>query len=416
MGNDGVDERDAATADAAVDFITRLGCALIDAGAPTSTVGPGMQRLARRFELDCEITVLPNGVLAVNTGTGCSSLVTASRETLRFDQTEQLFAVLRAGAAGRLSAEAGLRELRRIVQIPPPVRAPWRFGGYCLMAVGLCLRQNPGVVEFIAALALSVPVAALLIGMPRLSGLKALMPAVIAFAVGSVAAVLVEHGQLVQPAQVVLPLLAMVLPGTLLAVGSFDTLRGALQAGTARLVGGVHQLLVLALGLVASQAAFALTAPIEQPAAMMRVGAWSPVVGLAIYVLGTCLAFCAPLSAWPSLAIVVYVGWAIQLSTDGLAGPYTSTFLAAAVAIVVATWIYPRFGPPPLLTLNALFRILGIGGLSLLQVTSLTVGNFIGAEVGSAAFTLISVALGLAAGMAVTERMRSRAENSSAVP
>ena len=64
--------------------------------------------------------MLPNGVLAVNSSSGRSSLVTASRETLRFDQTERLFAVLRAGAAGRLSAEAGLRELRRIVQIPPP--------------------------------------------------------------------------------------------------------------------------------------------------------------------------------------------------------------------------------------------------------------------------------------------------------
>ena len=88
-----------------------------------------MQQLAHRFDLDCEITVLPNGVLAVNSGTGRSSLVTASRETLRFDQTERLFAVLRASGTGRISAEAGLRELRRIVQIPPPVRAPWRFGG-----------------------------------------------------------------------------------------------------------------------------------------------------------------------------------------------------------------------------------------------------------------------------------------------
>ena len=144
-----------------------------------------MQQLAHRFDLDCEITVLPNGVLAVNSGTGRSSLVTASRETLRFDQTERLFAVLRAGGTGRISAEAGLRELRRIVQIPPPVRAPWRFGGYCLMAVGLCLRQNPGLGEFIAALALSIPVAALLIAMPRLGGLKALIPAVMAFAVGA---------------------------------------------------------------------------------------------------------------------------------------------------------------------------------------------------------------------------------------
>ena len=105
------------------------------------------------------------------------------------------------------------------------------WAGDRLMAVGLCLRQNPGLGEFIAALALSIPVAALLIAMPRLGGLKALIPAVMAFAVGAAVAVLVEQDQLVQPAQVVLPLLAMVLPGTLLAVGSFDILRGALQAG-----------------------------------------------------------------------------------------------------------------------------------------------------------------------------------------
>ena len=62
------------------------------------------------------------------------------------------------------------------------------------------------------------------------------------------------------------------------------------------------------------------------------MGAWSPVVGLAVYVLGTCLAFCAPVSAWSALAIIVYVGWGIQLLTDRLAGPYASTFLAAAGA------------------------------------------------------------------------------------
>ena len=108
---------------------------------------------------------------------------------------------------------------------------------------------------------------------------------------------------------------------------------------------------------------------------------WSPVVGLAVYVLGTCLAFCAPVSAWPALTIVVYAGWGIQLLTDGLAGPYASTFLAAAVAIVVATGI-SRVRAATAADAEPAVPNPGHGGLSLLQVTSLTVGNFIGAEVG----------------------------------
>ena len=51
-----------------------------------------MQQLAHRFDLDCEITVLPNGVLAVNSGTGRSSLVTAATRVdvggRAFDQDE----------------------------------------------------------------------------------------------------------------------------------------------------------------------------------------------------------------------------------------------------------------------------------------------------------------------------------------
>ena len=80
------------------------------------------------------------------------------------------------------------------------------------------------------------------------------------------------------------------------------------------------------------------------------------------------------------------------------------------MAVLVARAIYPKFGPPPLLTLNPVFRILGVGGLSLLRVTSLTAGNFVGTDVGAAVFALISVSLGLAAGLALTERMSVGAE------
>src|ERR1700738_1564376 len=56
-GDAGSAERRSAPGGAALSLIAELGCALLDAGAPTSTVGPGMHQLARRFGVDCEITV-----------------------------------------------------------------------------------------------------------------------------------------------------------------------------------------------------------------------------------------------------------------------------------------------------------------------------------------------------------------------
>jgi len=87
---------------------------------------------------------------------------------------------------------------------------------------------------------------------------------------------------------------------------------------------------------------------------------------------------------------------------------YVSTFLAATVGVVIAQAVYAWFGPPPLLTITPLFRILGPGGLSLERATALTAGNFVGADSGVVVFTLIAVAMGLAAGMAITEHIRLR--------
>ena len=170
--------------------------------------------------------------------------------------------MLRAGGTGRISAEAGLRELRRIVQIPPPVRTPWRFGGYCLMAVGLCLRQNPGLVEFIATLALSIPVAALLIAMPRLGraeGTDARGDGLCGGAAVAVSSSTTSWSSRASGAATA----GDGASGNVAGCRLLDILRGR-AGGAARLVGGVT--ILVGIGLVASQAAFALTTPIEQPA------------------------------------------------------------------------------------------------------------------------------------------------------
>lgn len=400
-------DRSAGGDEARLRYVTESGSALLRASTPTYTVVPTMQELARGYELEIEIAALPEGVLSVQDNTGRSSLAVASGGALRFDQTQRLFELIQRSRRG-LAAEQGLRELHAIETMAPAVRGPWRFVGYCVIIVGLCLRQNPGFNELGVAAILALPVAALLMCSPRLDRLTPFVPAVAAFLVGVPVSVLVQHHRLAEPAQVVVPVLASFIPGLLLTVGSLELFRGSLQAGTARFIGGIFQLMVLAFGLIASQAAFGFA---SHPAPLIettQVGPWSPLVGVGAYAVGIWLAFSAPLSALPALAVVIYVAWGIQQLSDRITGPYLSTFLGAAVGVLVAQAIFAWFGPPPLLTLNPLFRILAPGGLSLLRVTSLTAGNFVGADIGVVIFTFIAVATGLAVGLAVSERLGHR--------
>lgn len=396
-------DRSAGGEEASLRYVTESGSALLRASTPTYTLAPTIQDLARGYGLRVEIAAFPEGVLSVQDDTGRSSLAMASGGPLRFDQTQRLFNLIQRSRRG-LPAEQGLRELHAIDAMPPTVDWPWRLIGCCLIIVGLCLRQNPGVNELVVTTILALPVATLMMRGPRFGRLTPFVPAVAAFLVGIPVAVLVQHHRLAEPAQVVIPVLASFIPGLALTVGSLELCRGALQAGAARFIGGVFQLMVLAFGLIASQSAFAFASRPHPLTEVTQVGSWSPLVGVGAYAVGVWLAFCAPRSALPALAVVIYVAWGIQQLSDRITGPYLSTFLGAAIGVVVAQAIFAWFGPPPVLTLNPLFRILAPGGLSLLRVTSMTAGNFVGAELGVVIFTFISVAMGLAVGLALTER------------
>jgi hypothetical protein len=106
-----------------------------------------------------------------------------------------------------------------------------------------------------------------------------------------------------------------------LAVGSLELIHGAPQAGAARLIGGIYQLILIAFGLIASEAAFALNSPAHPVMATTHIGQWSPVVGGGVFAIALWLALSAPMSALPELAIVIFVGWGIQQLSATETGP-----------------------------------------------------------------------------------------------
>lgn len=390
-------------------FLTGLGGALVATAMPTTTVEETLDALADRYGVDVTEAILPTGVLTVAADGGGSSLTRTSPGSFRFDQTQALYALVEDCRGGQVGPEEGLRRLAGIEGSAPSFAGGWRYLGFIVLIIGLCLRQNPGGRELLVTAVTGLVVAALLVLMPRAGRLKGLVPGLAALVTGIPVAILVSRGELADPWQVVIPLMAAFIPGALLTIGSLELTRGAFAAGTQRLVGGIHQLIVLAFGLALAITAIDV-AGVDPSVISPPVGAWAPPVGVGLYAIGAGLAYSAPPSALAGLAVVIYAAWGTQQLVVDAAGSYVASFAGAVVAVLVALAAHHLFrsSPAPLLTLNPLFRILAPGGLGLIGVTTIATGGSIGADVGAILFTFLAVGIGLVTGVSLAESVRDR--------
>jgi uncharacterized membrane protein YjjP (DUF1212 family) len=398
---------DGSPADAALatQFATKAGAALLGAMAPVNAVEGFLEAAAGRHGVVATFSVLPDQILAVRPDGG--TVLEHVPGAFRYDQTDRLFALIDDASDGRVGPREGLSRLGDIVALRPAFGPAMRFVGYLLLAVGLCLRLQPAWRDVAATAALAVVVAGLALAAPALRRLAFLVPIMVAFAVGAAAFELALHGWVADPTQVIVPLLAVFIPGALLAIGSLELTRGAVQAGAARLIAGIHQLLLLAFGLVLAASLTGTPDPGELAVAHSQVGWPVSVLGVGLYAVGAGLAFSAPPGALTGLAAVVYISWAVQQFTSSVVSNYAGAFLGAALGVVAAQLIHLRWrGPAALLTLNPLFRILAPGGLGLLGVTRLTAGHEVGADVGAVLFTFIAVAIGLVTGFVAVDQIR----------
>lgn len=388
-------------------YLTRLGGALIAGVMPEPVVQRILHGLGKRHGIALSATVTSNGVLTVDDHAGRSVIAHKTSGAYRFDQTAAVHDLVDDSRAGHISAAEGNARLDAIDAMPPSVNTAGRFLGFFLIALGLCLNQSPGQHELIVTAVLAVVVGAILATMPRWGLLALLAPLLAAFLAAFIGASLEKAGYLHAPTQVVIPLLASFVPGAALAVASLEMSMGAVHAGAGRLIGGVHQLLLLSFGIVIGVAA----APShwDLHGADPRISGWWRLLGVLLYSVGAWLAFCAPRSALWSFAPVIVVAWGTQLLVGAYAGAYAASFAGAVAGVLVAQWIsrLPA-GAPALITVNPLFRLLAPGGLSLVGLASLTSGDGPGEDVGAIVYTFMAVGLGLAAGLALTDKWERR--------
>jgi uncharacterized membrane protein YjjB (DUF3815 family) len=271
-----------------------------------------------------------------------------------------------------------------------------------VLTAGLALLLQPTAWGLTAAFALGLLVG--LLKLPRFATLELIFPIAAAFAVATVVFGVSHIGDLGDnPLRVLIPPLATFIPGGLLATAVVELATGHMVAGSSRLVMGLVQLGLLALGIVAAATLVGVETGALTDDPLNQLGWWARWVGVPLLALGLYLHFSAPLRSLPWILVVLAVAYAAQTLSAAAFGGTLSGFFGAVAMTPVVLWIDRRSGGPPSLVLfQPAFWLLVPGALGLIGLTELAgASRALGSEdVGTALAAVASVALGVLVGTA----------------
>ncbi|MBV9577585.1 MAG: threonine/serine exporter family protein [Chloroflexi bacterium] len=391
-------------------FLSQLGCALSAAGDPVSSTEKTLQRIARENGLqDVAIGVLPTLVLVRGRDgqTPVMDLAAADVDhNLRLDQIGCLYDIVDAARLGRLSADDGLARLAEMWSMRPRFGVLVRILGQVILSVGLGLIITPRPTALLYCAALGLLVGALIELGRRSATLEVLLPFVASLLVSLIVFAATDAGQVVAPLLLLIPPLITFLPGGMLTTAMLELADHHPIAGASRLVAGATQVLLLVFGIVAGQLFVGLP---EELAFAKRsdnlLGWWAPWLGPLVFAIGVYFHFVGPRRSLVWLCLIVYVAAVAEQVGSTIMGGYLGGFVGAAAMIVFAVWLDRLPAAPPFqVVFLPAFWLLVPGVLAVVGVAELvgTEDAVAMADVGRVVFTILSIALGVLVGVALS--------------
>jgi uncharacterized membrane protein YjjP (DUF1212 family) len=398
-------------------FLTQLGHALSAAGDPVSSTERTLRRVADSNGLsDLQIAVLPTVVFVRGHDGQAPTLDLAAAEMthdLRLDQIGALYDIVDLARRDHLPASDGLARLADVWRMPARFGALVRTAGQVILSLGLALiiAPQPNALVYCAVLGLMVGV---LIELgQRWATLQVMLPAIASLLVAFSVFELVRVSQLAAPLLVLIPPLITFLPGGMLTTAMVELADRHPIAGASRLVAGATQVLLMVFGIVAGQVLAGL--PSEQAFVKTTdnlLGWWAPWLGPLVFAVGVYYHFVGPRGSLVWLCLIVYVAALGEHVGNLLLGGsgYLGGFLGAASMTVVGFWVDRLPGAPAfqVLFLPAFWflvpGVLAVVGLADLVGNESTVALL---DLGRVVFIIVSCALGVLTGVALSRGLRS---------
>ncbi|MBX7454519.1 threonine/serine exporter family protein [Mycolicibacterium sp. 3033] len=377
---------------------------MIAAGYPIGHVRRTLATCAERYCVAGEMLVLPNHIQL----SGGDSMEMSSAEVeVRFDQTFPLATLIGQARSGEISPADGLAELTRIASMDTRFGA-WAFVlGYTLQSAAFALILQPNLTALGAATLFGFGVGMAGVLARRSEPLTQLLPVLAAF---TVALCSFSLGRLLHLGEgslrALAPSLVMFLPGTAITLAVIELSTRDMISGSARLIAGAMRLAQLAFGILIAAQLVGLTADELSVAVVDRFGPWAPWVGCALYAVGLFLYHGPPTRFMGWMLLILFVAYAGQLAGNATLGSYASGFGGGLALALCALWVARRPDTPSAATLLLPgFWLLVPGSLGFIGVTEL-IGNDSSDAVGVTLISMISIALGIQAGLLVWSACR----------
>jgi uncharacterized membrane protein YjjP (DUF1212 family) len=383
-------------------FLSRLGHVLLSTGDAVSVIEEVLRRIAlAQGAQRVNIIAFPT-VLFVKFEDGdvtCLDFTGSEGLTLRFDQTENVFALAREAENPAMDLGEALQRLEAILVAPPTYHPVVSLFGHVLVTVGIALILQPtfGVIGLAAGFGFAVGLLQLY-ARARGGILQTLLPTFSAFMVAAIALEMAKHGYGESPVRVLIASLVTFLPGGVLAVATMDLAYGDVVSGSSRFVTGVLQLVFLVLGMMIAASLVGLPASkilVDLPDATLLT--WGPWVGVAFFGIGHVLYYSSPFRNLPWILAVLVVVFAGQRLGNVAFGGYMSGFIGAMIATPVSYFIQYRLGGPPAVVtfLPALWMLLP-SSLAMLGLAEVVTDNPLSGvqDFIATVFAIVAIALG----------------------
>ncbi len=383
-----------------------VGEALVDAGYSVSTVRAVLIDMAAANGLaEAEVVVLPTalfvsvrGVGEVRTGAVSSG---HSRLTLgQIDDLDDLISEVRRAASDPEAVIARIAAIRG-------ARAPYSVGqrvvtyGLLSSALSVMLGASLGGVGIATALGLLVGLGLQLTERVQRQ-YQALVTVALAFGVATAVLTLTAAG--LDPGvlpSLIAPLVTL-LPGALITTGVVELATGQMVAGASRVAAGVMQLFLLAAGVVAAASLVGVPS-LDLTGSSQPLGPVAPWFAVALFGASVVINQGGRLRSIPWTILVLYVAYGAQVIGDLFFGGVLSAFIGAlAMTPVAALVARRRSGPAAFVSFLPGFWLLVPGALGLVGVAAILDGDAGGMNtLATTASTMVAIALGTLAGMAV---------------
>jgi uncharacterized membrane protein YjjP (DUF1212 family) len=383
-------------------FLVGLAEAMIAADESVDAIYEQLERTAHAYGLtDVDFVVLPTLILVQTEGDSGGRVTVRSRDvdSFHFHQIAQLYRLLNQAERAAIEPEAGIERLAEIRAMQPRFGWVVRTLGHAILAAGLSLLLIPTPQGVLVAFGLG-----LFVGLAKLVPSRALqlvLPTLSAFVCAIVVYLLAQYIGIGDPLRLLIAPLATFLPGAALTTATVELASRQMIAGASRLVTGLMQLALLAVGILAAGAVVGVGGEnYEAIDTITLVPWWFELVGVLLFAAGIFLYLSVPAWTFAWVVLVLLVAFGVQSLTVDLAGATFSAFFGALVMTPLVLWISKQdYGAPSQITFLPAFWLLVPGASGLIGLTEAADVGLSG--LGSALTTVLAIALGVLIGTAL---------------